>query len=194
MCLSNIQLKAMLPRYVLLPMKLGLSTVPLWLLSCIIFLLPNPTDQPNTSDVSPSFPLSTHSSRKQLRKLTKPSPMAHRDFSDSHLKPAPLCLRRKTQSGSGPSKDNVPDGHPLIQEERHKVVRDLSLLVRTTSPRLASLVSKFEMLDAITNLEPVASDGGPSPRQPDQAHISLSDTNRDTAAAAQGESSDIAVD
>ena len=69
-----------------------------------------------------------------------------RDFSDAQLKPEPLRLRKSHSSiGAGP--DNVPHSpskHVRINESATEIT------AQAITPVLAALMSKFEMLDAVS--------------------------------------------
>lgn len=87
------------------------------------------------------------------------------DFSDSHLKPAPLRLKRKSQSRSdsndyeydAPGPESTPWASQTSEEpvtahrENQTALRQPTPPLRTTSPALSALVSKFEMLGAFSN-------------------------------------------
>jgi hypothetical protein len=72
-----------------------------------------------------------------------------RNFSDAQLKPEPLRLRKSQPSiGAGP--DHVPDSeskHVRIDEAATKIT------AQAITPVLAALMSKFEMLDAVSTPE-----------------------------------------
>ncbi|KAK3381828.1 hypothetical protein B0H63DRAFT_524509 [Podospora didyma] len=117
--------------------------------------------------------------------LTAPKKSPDRDFSHSQLKPAPLRLMRKRQSGADggnehstehsrhpPPKDgssleahittprSSPARTPFHRVEPNDAHRgggnrflELSAAPRPPAPALAGLVSKYDMLDAMSNID-----------------------------------------
>lgn len=91
-----------------------------------------------------------------------------RDFSDVQLKPAPLRLARTSQSSIGAGQDGAPDSPPKhvrideavteITAHQKSTTQGQTLAgfyspapcAQTITPVLASLLSKFEMLDAVS--------------------------------------------
>ncbi|KAK3682850.1 hypothetical protein B0T22DRAFT_445019 [Podospora appendiculata] len=94
------------------------------------------------------------------RRDQQPAPDADHDFSDLHLKPAPLRITRKSQSGTEQSSHDtieIPqlDGVPrdLLRGNQGMVFLELSPPRRSLHPGLETIISKFENLDRIPNAE-----------------------------------------
>ncbi|KAK0744628.1 hypothetical protein B0T21DRAFT_407712 [Apiosordaria backusii] len=112
-----------------------------------------------------------------------------RDFSDSKLKPEPLRLPRKSHGDSNtsaqvsfnsPAKSFHSHETPTLTSRRPSMHRgreaqtflELTPPTRTTAPGLASLVSKFEILDAVSNVNAQDTRHGVSPSKPAPASVS----------------------
>lgn len=112
-----------------------------------------------------------------------PTRSTKRDYSDSKLKPEPLRLPRKsygdssisTQSSfTSPAKIVHAHETPTLATRRPNVHRgmegmaflELTPPTRSTAPGLASLVSKFEIADAVSKVNAQETRHGPSPLKP----------------------------
>ncbi|KAK3332630.1 hypothetical protein B0T19DRAFT_108121 [Cercophora scortea] len=105
-----------------------------------------------------SFPSTPPS--KPHRRDQQPGPDVDGDFSDVHLKPAPLRITRKSQSRTGQGSHDaieIPqlDGAPrdLLRGNQGTVILEHSPPRRSLHPGLATIVSKFEKIDGIPNPE-----------------------------------------
>ena len=115
-------------------------------------------------------------------------PPAQPVFTDAQLKPAPLRLTRKSNSSGGQSDNSLsrsnsaatPGRTPNGTKGNNRESLNITVqgpaspsTFRTapspTSPRLASLVSKFEILDVMNNADAGAL-GLPSPEKKQKAH------------------------
>ncbi|KAK4194485.1 hypothetical protein QBC40DRAFT_33160 [Triangularia verruculosa] len=109
-----------------------------------------------------------------------PKRTTKRDYSDSKLKPEPLRLPRKSHGDSNisaqssftsPAKSFHGRQTPVLTSRRTSMHRgreaqtflELTPPTRTTAPGLASLVSKFEILDAVSNVNAQDARHGASP-------------------------------
>ncbi|KAK0665438.1 hypothetical protein QBC41DRAFT_379729 [Cercophora samala] len=112
-----------------------------------------------------------------------PKRTTKRDYSDSKLKPEPLRLPRKSYGDSnisaqssftspaksfhGPETPTLASRRPSMHRGREtQTFLELTPPTRTTAPGLASLVSKFEILDAVSNVNAQETRHGASPLKP----------------------------
>jgi hypothetical protein len=85
---------------------------------------------------------------------TQPQDEGHRDFSYVHLKPAPLRLSQKSQSSSDVTASPNPISEiPQNASPMPRGAIEMAPPARSSRSVLASLISKFETLDAISNVE-----------------------------------------
>jgi len=118
---------------------------------------------------------------------TSPNPEHDRDFSDLQLKPAPLRLSRKSQSStenshaddqalvtsSSPRQKDQTAHTPRKPQDLREPLRINHLPIleltppapRQPAPALATIVSKYEVLDAISHIDTRAFSGPASPRR-----------------------------